>query len=659
MRTTRTALLALIGAGLLTFAVAFPLSGTSAPGILDRTGPIVIWGLPAAKLGVNLAASVVIGALLLAVTALAPGGRAQGRALSIARGGAVVWTGCAVVVALLTFQSVANLPLFSPDAGDALGMFFTGVPLGRATVAAVVLAALTALLAFAGRSRGVLVLTAVVALAGTVPLVLNSHAAGGRGHADSTVAVVLHVAGASVWVGGLVVLLAVLSAVPADERGTLVRRYSAFALASFVVLAVSGVVAAWAALGSWSALFSPYGALVLVKTATLAVLFVCGAAQRLVVIRALDRRAPSAGRRFAALVAVELTILGAASGLAATLARTAPPATPGTGVDGTLLPAFGAVPVLTQLRLDPLWLLVCAFAAVLYLGGVRRLRRRGEAWAAGRTALWLGGVALLFLVTNGGLHVYQGFLLSAHAATQGVALAVVPLLLVGGAPLLLIERAVPPRRDGTLGALEAARAAAAPARWIAGKPYLPVLTVAFTLALTLYSPLQRYAALTEAGYSLSVIAALAGGTVFALAVVPGSGLSRGDRFFAVVGAAIVYGAFGAYIRGQAQLLEEVWFRAIGHPWGNAPAVAPEWAGPLLWVFAAVGLTSCTVVILRRTAVDAGTRRADAGSAVSAPGGIGGAWATTSASVPVAVGASSAVRSIPAPGAAAARSQADA
>jgi putative copper resistance protein D len=480
-----------------------------------------------------------------------------------------------------------------------------------------------------------LVLAALVALAGTVPLVLNSHAAGGRGHADSTVAVVLHVAGASVWLGGLLVLLAVRSAVPADQRGTLVRRYSAFALASFVVLAVSGAVAAWAALGSWAALFSPYGALVLVKTAALALLFLCGATQRLVVIRALDRRAPSAGRHFAVLVVVELTIMGAASGLAATLGRTAPPGAPGTGVDGTLLPEFGVVPALTQWRVDPLWLLVCGFAAALYLGGVRRLRRRGESWSFGRTALWLGGVGLLFLVTNGGLHVYQGFLLSAHAATQGVALGILPLLLVGGAPLTLIGRAVAPRVDGTLGALEAARAASAPARWIAGKPYLPVLTAAFALTLTLYSPLQRYAALTEAGYSLSVITALAGGIVFALAVVPGSGLSRGDRLFAVGGAAIVFGAFGAYIRAQAHLLEEVWFRAIGHPWGNTTAVAPEWGGPLLWVLAGVGLAACTVVILRRTRPDAGGGHADAahsaGAAVGAP----------AASIPVPVLASAA------------------
>jgi putative copper export protein/cytochrome c oxidase assembly factor CtaG len=597
-RTTRTALLTLVGAGLLAFGLAFALSGSSVPGLLDRTGPLVIWGLPVAKLGVNVAASAVIGALLLAITTLTPGAAAQRRALAIARVSAVVWTACAVVVALLTFSTVANLPLLSPDAGDAFAVFFTGVPLGRATVAAVVLAAATAVLTFAGRSRGTLAISAVVALAGTVPLVLNSHAVGGRGHADSTVAVVLHVAAASIWLGGLLVLIAVWSAVPVEQRATVVRRYSTFALASFVALAVSGVLAAWAAIGTWDALLSSYGFLVVAKTAALGLLFVCGAAQRLVVVRALDARAPSAGRRFAALVVVELGIMGAASGVAAALARTAPPATPGTGVDGSLLPEFGPLPALTVWRVDPLWLLVCGFAAVLYLGGVRRLRRRGESWSAARTGLWLGGVALLFLVTNGGLHVYQGFLLSAHAATLAIMLGIVPLLLVGGRPLALIERAVPPRLDGTLGAFEAARLVGRPARRIAATPYLPVLGVVLALALTLYSPLQRYAALAEAGYSIAVLVALAAGTVFALAVIPGPGVSRSDRLFAIGGAAIVYGAFGTWIKAQAPLLEEVWFRALGHPWGATEAVAPEWGGPLLWIFAGVGLAAAMIVAVR-------------------------------------------------------------
>lgn len=598
MGTTRTALVALVAAGLLALACAFTLSRAAEPALLDRTGPLVIWGLPVAKLGVNVAASAVIGALLLAVTALSPGTPARGRALLLARAGAVVWSACALVVAVLTFQTVANLPLLSPEAGDAFWMFFTVVPLGRAMVAAVVLAATTAVLVFTARSRATLVLAGVVAFAGTVPLVLNSHAAGGRGHADSTVAVVLHVAGASVWLGGLLVLVAVRSAVPADQRATLVRRYSAFALAAFTVLAVSGVVAAWAALGTWSELFSAYGALVLAKTAALGLLFLCGAAQRLVVVRALDRRAPSAGRHFAVLVVVELAIMGAASGVAAALARTTPPAAPDTNVDGALLPEFGVVPVLTQWRIDPLWLLGCGFAAVLYLGGIRRLRRRGERWPVRRSVLWLGGLALLFVVTNGGLHMYQGFLLSAHAATQAVVLAVLPLLLVGGAPGTLIERTIEPRRDGTLGALEAARAIARPARWISARPHLPTLVVALALTATLASPLQRYAALAEAGYSLSVIAALAAGTVFALTVMPATGLSRGDRLFAITGTAIVLGAYGAWIRAQATVLEEVWFRAVGTPWGDAPAVAPEWAGPLLWTTAGLGLAAATALVAR-------------------------------------------------------------
>jgi hypothetical protein len=123
-----------------------------------------------------------------------------------------------------------------------------------------------------------------------------------------------------------------------------------------------------------------------------------------------------------------------------------------------------------------------------------------------------------------------------------------------------------------------------------------------------------------------VIVALAGGTMFALAVIPAPGTSRSDRLFAIAGAAIVYAAFGDWVRTQAPLLEEVWFRAIGHPWGAVPAVAPEWSGPILWVVAGVGLAAATVAALRptgRTPVEGnasggGLAVTDGGHPVAAP-----------------------------------------
>lgn len=89
------------------------------------------------------------------------------------------------------------------------------------------------------------------------------------------VADVVHVAAASVWLGGLVALGLSLRA-PGDHTRTL-RRFSNIALVSVAVLAATGVVRALSELDSVSQLWTTgYGRVLLVKSALLAVLVVLG-----------------------------------------------------------------------------------------------------------------------------------------------------------------------------------------------------------------------------------------------------------------------------------------------------------------------------------------------------------------------------------------------
>jgi copper transport protein len=111
---------------------------------------------------------------------------------------------------------------------------------------------------------------------------------------------VLHVAAASIWVGGIATIVfalpAATRALPAAERtplllATLVR-FSPLALASVIVIALTGVVQAYIDVRSLSALTSStYGVLVLAKTVLLAVLIVLGAVNRQRIIPALRRLA--------------------------------------------------------------------------------------------------------------------------------------------------------------------------------------------------------------------------------------------------------------------------------------------------------------------------------------------------------------------------------
>ena len=88
------------------------------------------------------------------------------------------------------------------------------------------------------------------------------------------------------------------------------------------------------------------------------------------------------------------------------------------------------------------FLTLCALGIGGYLAGVRRMHARGHRWPVARTASWLGGLLLLAAVTNLGVARYAYVLFSAHMAQHMVLSMLVPILLVGGAPVTLALRAL-------------------------------------------------------------------------------------------------------------------------------------------------------------------------------------------------------------------------
>ena len=78
--------------------------GADAPLISDP-GPIVRFGLPVAKLMLNLGIALTIGSLVLTCFALAKDEDAYGAAIDIAAGGAAFWTVASASTGFLTFLS--------------------------------------------------------------------------------------------------------------------------------------------------------------------------------------------------------------------------------------------------------------------------------------------------------------------------------------------------------------------------------------------------------------------------------------------------------------------------------------------------------------------------------------------------------------------------
>src|SRR5690606_13787389 len=86
--------------------------------------------------------------------------------------------------------------------------------------------------------------------------------------------------------------------------------------------------------------------------------------------------------------------------------------------------------LITEVRLDPLLVLLLAVPAAVYLIRARRAPGRTRA----RTAAWYAGLALAALVLIGGVSGYARAMLSAQALQHAVLALPVPLLLAAGAP---------------------------------------------------------------------------------------------------------------------------------------------------------------------------------------------------------------------------------
>ena len=75
---------------------------------------------------------------------------------------------------------------------------------------------------------------------------------------------IVHLVGASVWLGGLITLVFLAKTVNRDRLAVLVSRYSSLALLAFIGVSASGVVSAAMRIGNLDQLFGTgYGRIVL------------------------------------------------------------------------------------------------------------------------------------------------------------------------------------------------------------------------------------------------------------------------------------------------------------------------------------------------------------------------------------------------------------
>ncbi len=584
-----------IGAALLALVPAALLTGATAPLLLADPGPFVRWGVPVADVLANLAGPATFGFLLLAAFLVPERTHTHRRATALrwAGGTAVVWLLASVLELLLSFADLAGTPLTDPSLPRQFLRFAWDLETTRVIVLTVVAALVVSLGAFATRRRAPAVWLALVAMFGVVVQSLTGHAAGSASHEDAVNGLAIHLVGVTVWVGGLLALVALRPRLGRD-LGVTVSRYSVLATWSFVAVALSGVLQAAIRLGSLAGLLTAYGVIVVGKSLALLVIGGLGWLHRRNLATRLTED-PGDGRAFARLAIVEVAVMGVAAGLAAVLARSIPPVPdalpdPGIVLELTGYPDPGPVTSadwFTAWRADWLFITITAVAIGLYLAGVVRLRRRGDAWPWWRTALWVAGWLLFLWATCGAPGIWGRVLFSAHMVMHMAVAMIVPIALVPAAPLTLALRAIPARRDRTWGPreiiLQVVHSRAM--RWLAN-PVVASALFFFSLAAFYWTGLFDLALTTHTGHLLMMGHFLLTGYLFVWVLIgidPGPPRWSPLMLLVILFATISFHAFfGVALTSSETLLAADFFTQINLPWGPDPLLDQHAAGEIAW-----------------------------------------------------------------------------
>ena len=586
--------LATVLVALLVLGLTGSLAGAASP---FDPGALVRYALPSFRALHDLAASVTVGLLVVAAWFVAPAPGTDPQDLSgprrwltrAATTASLAWLLSAVVVLGLTASDVSGIRVGAPGFFSALLITYTTqLDLGRSQLVSALLVAVVANLALLATRINTVAWAASLSLAALLPLALGGHAANAGDHVNSVDSLALHLVSVCLWVGGLAALVLVASRL-SDQLPVVVGRYSTLAGWCFVVVAGSGLVNAWLRLGSLRALASTYGLLVIAKTVALGLLGLAGWAHRSTTLRRLheDRHA------FLRLAVVELAVMGATLGLAVALSRSPSPEEQGNIDPVSELLGFPAPPPLTVDRYfstfypDLLWLCVAAALAGLYLAGLVVLHRRGDRWPLQRAVVWLAGCVLLVFVTSGGPGVYGRLHFSSHMLQHMTLMIIVPFLWVLGAPVTLAMRALPARRDHSLGPREMLLALIhSRVLRVVGHPLVAAVLFTAGLIAFYYTPLFGLSMFTHTGHVLMTAHFLLTGYVFVWSLVGiDPGPARPSYPFRLLLLLVTLGFhafFGISLMSTSTVLAPDWWRALGRTDTAALLADQQTGGSIAW-----------------------------------------------------------------------------
>lgn len=569
---------------------------------LPEPGPVVDVGLPLARVLALGAGAACVGNLLLA-SALAPGESGGPGALVSPAGYAGLraarWWSLAqgvasAAVAVLTASENTGIP---PARALANGPALL-VGLEQIEPAAGWLVAATVALLVAGFAGWVLGWRATVgllvfALAGPLCVALTAATNAQRSHDIAGDAQAVRLVAAVLWLGSAMVV----ATVPArrDQRAAMLRRHTAIARWCLPIVAVAAAVSTAYAMGELTPVAlvgSGYGRLTLAGAALLMALAVIAA-------RARTRR----------LAGLEVALLVAAACVDTALARLVPPAElsyqPSRDIYliGHDLPAT-MTPLDLALRWRPDLVLgsLAVLAAVLYLLGVRRLRRAGARWPARHTAAWLAGCVALPVATCSGLGNYGPAVFSVHLVQHMLLATLAPALLVLGHGITLARRASTQATARRLADL-----LDSPAARLAGNPVVALAATAIML-FGLY-PTGLFAAIVRehwAHLAMNGSALLTGLALFWCILGYGPGrraLPPIGQIVTIFAVMALHAGFAAWLLGRSVPVAAVFYGSLRLPFVPDPLADQRLGAVLAWALGELPVIIAVVALVLRWSRD--------------------------------------------------------
>jgi cytochrome c oxidase assembly factor CtaG len=592
---------------------------------LPDPGPLTRWGLPVVRLLSDVLVTITVG---LAVTAgfLLPGNRpddpehngdlvgpAAYRLLRLAALGAASGAVAVAAQALLTLSDLLGRPVGWGIISAALGTFVGSVAQGQALLLQAILLIAVAVCAGTALTRGAAAAIAMLAVISALPPAFTGHAAGAGNHQLAVTSLVIHVAAAVLWAGGLMALVVTharsLFAAESRRFAEVAGRFSRLALGCFVAVTITGVINAAVRLDSPAQLTrSGYGVLVIAKTVALLGLGGFGVAHR---TRSLGLMRAGRRRAFARLAVGESILFAATFGLAVALSRSPAPAGAGrASLDSTtslvgfpMPPAPTVARLVTEVLPDLFFMTVIGLGAAGYLAGVLRLRRKGVPWPLGRTISWLLGLAVIGVVTLLGVGKYAYLLFSVHMAQHLALSMVVPVFLVLGAPVTLALRALRPAPDP---------AVRGPREWlliavhsralsVLGHPVTALLLVVGSLYGLYFSGLFTALMRSHLGHVVMLTHFMASGYLFfwmLIGVDPGRRRLQHPVLILVHLASMSFHAFFGIALMQAHsIVAADWFGALHPPWRTSLAADQSVAAGIAWSFGEIPAAAVFVVLV--------------------------------------------------------------